>query len=279
MPVDIERLGSLLTRLENEAVEIDVQAQALVPEEASGGEGWKWMNASKAEKEEGRRGALRALSLAGIEARNLQDRTLERLAEKQELAGLVLAYRQKRRLLGRFKRWEPEFYESGRVYPQCQIAGTVTNRTTYRDPNVQGIRNRDTNTTLLSSMSSDGMGPSMVVEGSTNKEAFEAYIERFLAPALKRGQIVVMDNLTAHKGKRVRELIEKRGGELLYLPPYSPDFNPLEEAFSKAKRLLRVMGARTKEALVEAIGNALEAVSAKDAQGFFTHCGYRMSRG
>jgi len=140
-------------------------------------------------------------------------------------------------------------------------------------------RNRGTNTTLLSNMSSDGMGPSMIVKGSTNKEVFEAYIERFLAPALKRGQLVVMDNLTAHKGKRLRELIEKRGAELLYLPPYSPDFNPLEEAFSKAKRLLRVRGARTKEALVEAIGNALEAVSAKDAQGFFTHCGYRISRG
>ena len=84
----------------------------------------------------------------------------------------------------------------------------------------------------------------------------------------------MMDNLSAHKGQRVRKLIEDRGCELLYLPPYSPDLNPIEEAFSKVKRLLRVIGARTKEALVEAIGKALDAVGARDARGFFTRCGY-----
>jgi DNA polymerase-1 len=100
------------------------------------------MNANKADKEEGRRGALKALSLAGIEATNLQDGTLERLAEKHELAGLVLAYRQKRRLIGKYKRWAPEFYENGRVYPQCQMAATVTGRTTYKSPNLQGMDKR-----------------------------------------------------------------------------------------------------------------------------------------
>jgi transposase len=135
-------------------------------------------------------------------------------------------------------------------------------------------RNRGTNTTLLASMGSEGMGPSMAVEGSTTKEVFEAYTEHFLAPTLEQGQVVVMDNLSAHKGQRVRKLIEDRGCQLLYLPPYSPDFNPIEEAFSKVKRLLRLIGARTKKALVEAMGKALDAVSAQDAKGFFAHCGY-----
>jgi transposase len=123
-------------------------------------------------------------------------------------------------------------------------------------------------------MSLEGMGPSMAVEGFTTKEVFEAYVEYFLAPTLRVGQAVIMDNLSAHKGERVRKLIEERGGELLYLPPYLPDLNPIEEAFSKVKRLLRVIGGRTKEALVEAIGKALDAVGAWDARGFFTHCDY-----
>jgi len=84
-----------------------------------------------------------------------------------------------------------------------------------------------------------------------------------------------MDNLGAHRPKRVRELIEARGGELLYLPPYSPDLNPIEEALSKIKHILRKIGARTKEALIEAMGQALAAVSAEDVRGFFIHCGYR----
>ena len=114
----------------------------------------------------------------------------------------------------------------------------------------------------------------MAIEGSMTKEVFEAYIEHFLAPTLRRGQVVVMDNLSAHKGQRISKLIEDRRCQLLYLPPYSPDLNPIEEAFSKVKRLLRMIGARTKEALVEAIGKALDVVSARDTRGFFTHCGY-----
>ena len=136
-------------------------------------------------------------------------------------------------------------------------------------------RNRGKNTTLLSCMSVEGMGASLAVEGATNREAFEAYVERVLAPELRPGQVVVMDNLTAHKGERVREPIEGRGCKLLYLPPYSPDFNPIEEAFAKIKAVLRKAEARTREALVEAMGKAISAVSAQDARGFFEHCGYR----
>jgi len=135
-------------------------------------------------------------------------------------------------------------------------------------------RNWGANVTLLSSMTLAGMGPSLAVEGATTKVVFEAYVERVLAPTLKPGQIVVMDNLSSHKGSRIRELIEARGCELLYLPPYSPDLNPIEEAFAKLKALLRKAGARTREALLEALGRALEAVSASDARGFFEHRGY-----
>jgi transposase len=137
-------------------------------------------------------------------------------------------------------------------------------------------RNRGPNTTLLSSMSVEGMGPSLAVEGSTNREVFETYVERVLAPTLRPGQVVVMDNLTAHKGGRVKELIEEQGCELLYLPPYSPDLNPIEEAFSKVKRIVRKAESRMREALVEAMGTAISTVTAKDARGFFEHCGYGM---
>lgn len=114
----------------------------------------------------------------------------------------------------------------------------------------------------------------MTVEGATTKVVFETYVERVLAPSLSPGQVVVMDNLGAHRGDRVCELVEGRGCELLYLPPYSPDFSPIEEAFSKIKALLRKASARTREALVEAIGMALSAVTPEDARGFFGHCGY-----
>src|SRR3954466_11281352 len=136
-------------------------------------------------------------------------------------------------------------------------------------------RNRGKNTTLLASMSSEGMGPTLVVQGSTNKAVFEAYIERVLAPTLRAGQVVVMDNLSAHKSEEVRELIEGRGCEVLFLPPYSPDYNPIEEAFSKIKGLLRKAQARTKEALIEAMGLAISAVTVRDVRGFLEHCGYR----
>ncbi len=136
-------------------------------------------------------------------------------------------------------------------------------------------RNWGANVTLLASMSAEGIGPCLAVEGPTTREVFEAYLERVLAPSLRPGQVIVMDNLSSHKGSRMRELIEERGCELMYLPPYSPDLNPIEEAFAKLKTLLRRAGACTREALIEAMGRALDAVTASDARGFFEHCGYR----
>ena len=135
-------------------------------------------------------------------------------------------------------------------------------------------RNRGKNTTVLASMSVEGMGPSLAVEGATTTRVFETYVERVLAPTLREGQVVVMDNLSAHKGERVRELIEGRGCDLLYLPSYSPDLNPIEEAFSKIKGLLRKIEARSREALLEALGVAISAITDQDAHGFFEHCGY-----
>lgn len=108
-------------------------------------------------------------------------------------------------------------------------------------------RNRGKNTTLLASMSVEGIGPSsLAIIGPADAQAFEAYLQRVLLPELRPGRIVVMDNLSAHKTEKVREeLVEEAGCELLYLPPYSPDLNPIEEAFSKIKGILRKAEART----------------------------------
>jgi transposase len=135
-------------------------------------------------------------------------------------------------------------------------------------------RNRGKNTTLLASLSLEGIGASMIIEGAANAAAFEAYLEHFLVPSLHPGQIVVMDNLSVHKGARVRQLIEDKGCQLLFLPAYSPDFSPIEETFSKIKAFLRRAGARTHEALEEAICQALETVTSQDGHGWFRHCGY-----
>ena len=137
-------------------------------------------------------------------------------------------------------------------------------------------RNRGKNTTLIAAITLEGgIGAPMTVEGATDSEAFEAYVEHFLAPTLEEGQVVVLDGLGAHRPKRIRELVEARGADLVFLPSYSPDLNPIEEAFSKVKALVRKEGARLSEALVEAIGRALAAVTAEDAAGWFAHAGYR----
>jgi len=116
----------------------------------------------------------------------------------------------------------------------------------------------------------------MILEGSADTIAFEVYVEQILAPSLHAGQIVIMDNLQAHKSARITQIIEAKGCQLLFLPSYSPDLSPIEEAFSKLKAALRRMGARTREALEEAIARALLTITAQDAQGWFQHCGYRL---
>jgi transposase len=136
-------------------------------------------------------------------------------------------------------------------------------------------RNRGKNTTLIAAITFEGgMGESMSVEGATDALAFEAYVEHVLAPSLRQGQVVVLDGLGAHRTQKVRELIEERGADLVLLPSYSPDLNPIEEAFSKIKHLVRKEGVRVREVLLEAIGRALAAITAEDAAGWFDHAGY-----
>jgi transposase len=135
-------------------------------------------------------------------------------------------------------------------------------------------RNHGPNVTLLAALTPHGAGPALTVEGAADRLVVEAYVGRVLVPTLRPGQVVILDNLSAHKGDEVRKLIEGAGCRLLFLPAYSPDFNPIELAFAKVKERLRRTAARTVDAVVAAIGEALDAVSAADARGFFAHCGF-----
>jgi transposase len=135
-------------------------------------------------------------------------------------------------------------------------------------------RNHGPNVTLLAALTPDGIGPALAIPGAVDSAAFAAYAERVLAPALRPGQIVVLDNLSAHKSEDARKAIEAAGGRLLFLPPYSPDFNPIELAFAKIKEHLRAAAERTPDGLFAATGAAIDAVSAADARGFYAHCGF-----
>ena len=135
-------------------------------------------------------------------------------------------------------------------------------------------RNRGPVTTLLAGVSLTGMSPAMTVEGGTTAAVFATYLEHFLLPALIPGQIVVVDNVGAHKPDRIRALVEAAGCRLVFLPAYSPDLSPVEEAFSKLKTLIRAAAARTRAALDAAIAAALAAVTAADVTGWFSHAGY-----
>ena len=135
-------------------------------------------------------------------------------------------------------------------------------------------RNRGKVTTLIASLTAAGVGPTTTRQGGTTKEVFLAYLREDLAPALEPGQVVVLDNLGAHRAAGAREIVEARGAALLYLPGYSPDLNPIELALGTLKAALRRAGARTREALEAAIGAALAAISPAQVRGFFAHCGY-----
>ena len=133
-------------------------------------------------------------------------------------------------------------------------------------------RNRGRNTSILAAMSPAGLLATMTVEGSTNTEVFLTYLDQVLCPTLRPGQVVVLDNLSVHKNEAVRQKIEAVGCRLVFLPAYSPDFNPIEHAFAKLKHALRKAKARTQEALESAITAALASISAQDARGWFKHC-------
>jgi transposase len=129
-------------------------------------------------------------------------------------------------------------------------------------------------TTLVAGLRLDGIAAPFVLDGPINRDAFETYVARVLVPELRPGDIVVMDNLSSHKGPRVRELIEAAGARLLYLPPYSPDLNPIEKAFSKLKALLRKAAERTVTGLWDAIGRLIDEFSSQECANYFTAAGY-----
>ena len=132
------------------------------------------------------------------------------------------------------------------------------------------------NITLLAALSASGIAAVMTVEGATDTEVFCAYVEQVLCPTLSAGDIVVMDNLSAHKAEAVGRLIRGRGAKLVYLPPYSPDLNPIERCWSKIKTFLRASKARTSACLDEAIKEAFETITESDARAWFKHCGYAL---
>ena len=129
-------------------------------------------------------------------------------------------------------------------------------------------------TTMISSVRLDGTTACMTLEGTTDTESFRAYVEAVLVPTLRPGDVVVMDNLSPHKSDPTLALISQAGAEVLFLPAYSPDLNPIEKMWSKVKALLRTAEARTSTDLVKAIGQALAQVTTQDALGWFTSCGY-----
>jgi transposase len=135
-------------------------------------------------------------------------------------------------------------------------------------------RNHGPNVTLLAPLTPAGIGPAVAIPGAVDGAAFIAYAERMLAPSLRPGQVVILDNLSAHKSEGARIAVEAVGARLLFLPPYSPDFNPIELALAKVKEQLRAAAERTPEGLFAATAAAIDAVSTTDTRGFYAHCGF-----
>ena len=131
-------------------------------------------------------------------------------------------------------------------------------------------------TTLIAALGISGMRCSTVVDGAVNGDVFEAFVREVLVRDLRAGDVVIMDNLSSHKRTRVRELIESAGARLVFLPPYSPDLNPIELVFSKVKQLLRSLAYRTRERLWGTMQSVLDQVTASDAVNCFRHCGYTL---
>jgi transposase len=163
--------------------------------------------------------------------------------------------------------------ESGSRIGMVPLYGRSARGTRVYD---RAIRNYGHNISLLASMTTAGMQAAMTVEGAVDESVFETFIEKVLVPTLHRGQIVIMDNLSSHKSERVEQLITQAGCQLLFLPAYSPDLSPIEEAFSKLKAFIRRCRAQTLPTLMEAIEYGLDKITASDAQGWFAHAGFRV---
>jgi transposase len=131
-------------------------------------------------------------------------------------------------------------------------------------------------TTLIAALDSNGVRCSTVVDGAVNGDVFEAFVKQVLLPQLTVGDVVILDNLSSHRRASIRTLIESAGAQLLFLPPYSPDLNPIELVFSKIKQLLRSVACRTREALWQTMQSVLDQVTTSDAANCFRHCGYTL---
>ncbi len=131
-------------------------------------------------------------------------------------------------------------------------------------------------TSLIAALGIAGVRCSTVVDGAINRDVFDAFVEQVLVPELRCGDVVILDNLSSHKSEHARRLIESRGATLVFLPPYSPDLNPIEMVFSKIKQLLRSLGCRTKDALWKAMQSVLDKITPSDAASCFRHCGYSL---
>jgi transposase len=163
--------------------------------------------------------------------------------------------------------------ESGANIAMTRLFGRAARGTRVQDAIP---KNHGSNVTILGALSCDGLDAVMTIDGPTDAAVFRAYVGEVLAPTLTPGDIVVMDNLGAHKVKGIQQAIEAAGARLLYLPPYSPDWSPIEPCWSKLKTYLRAVKARTREALDEALTSAIDLITGTDARGWFAHCGYAL---
>lgn len=134
-------------------------------------------------------------------------------------------------------------------------------------------------TSLIAALGAAGVRCATVIDGAINRDVFDAFVEQVLVPELRPGDVVILDNLSSHKSERARKLVESRGAKLEFLPPYSPDLNPIEMVFAKIKQLLRSLGCRTKDTLWTAMQSVLDRITPSDALNCFRHCGYSLREG
>ena len=138
-------------------------------------------------------------------------------------------------------------------------------------------RNYGTHTSVIGAMGLRGLVAALTVEGAVDTDCFDAYAEQVLGPRLRPGDVVVLDNLGAHRASRIEEVAEARGARVVWLAPYSPDFSPIEQCWSKIKTCLRAAKARTREELEEALAGAIQLITKSDVRGWFRHCGYKVA--
>lgn len=170
----------------------------------------------------------------------------------------------------------------GKIFAIDETGSTIAmTRDTAWAPRGEGVedvipRNRGSVVTVIGALTEEGLGPLMTVEGGTTAEVFEAYVEHVLAPELQPGDLVLLDNLGAHRTPRVRALIQAKGAKVWFTPPYSPDLNPIELAWAKVKRFLRTAKARTREGLNNALAMAASLVTSQDSAGWWRKCGFHL---